>query len=63
MNENTVYKIIIAGDLFPSDGNIDLFEKGDARSLFGPEVCQLFSEADFSIVNLEGALTDSGNCK
>ena len=60
MNENTVYKIIIAGDLFPSDGNIDLFEKGDARSLFGPEVCQLFSEADFSIVNLEGALTDSG---
>lgn len=58
MNENTVYKIIIAGDLFPSDGNIDLFEKGDARSLFGSEVCQLFSEADFSIVNLEGALTD-----
>lgn len=56
--DNIAHKIIIAGDLFPSDGNIALFEKGDAKSLFGPEVCQLFSEADFSIVNLEGALTD-----
>lgn len=59
LRENMFHKIVIAGDLFPSSGNITLFEHGDARTLFSPEVCQLFSEADFSIANLEGALTDS----
>ena len=58
-SENLVHRIVIAGDLFPSSENISLFENGDAGTLFGPEVCQLFSEADFSIANLEGALTDS----
>ena len=57
-NENT-HKIIIAGDLLPSGKNIELFEKGDAEKIFGQVVCQLFSDADFSIINLEGALTDS----
>lgn len=59
IRDNMYHKILIAGDLFPSFGNITLFENGDARTLFSPEVCQLFSEADFSIANLEGALTDS----
>lgn len=52
-------KIIVAGDLMPSEGNYDLFIKGDAEALYGREVCQLFAEADFSIANLEGAFTDS----
>ena len=52
-------KVLIAGDLFPSEENYGLFVKGDAESLFGEEICQLFAQADFSIANLEGALTDS----
>ena len=51
-------KIIVAGDILPSEGNIDLFEKGDAKTLFGKEICQLFAASDYSIVNLEGPLTD-----
>lgn len=52
-------QIIVAGDLFPSDENYGMFVNGDAEALFGKEICQLFTQADFSIANLEGALTDS----
>lgn len=52
-------KILVAGDLIPSENNFELFEKGDAEALFGKEICQMFADADFSIANLEGALTDS----
>ena len=52
-------KIIIAGDLIPSEENNDLFIRGDAEGLFGSEVCSLFRNADFAIANLEGTLTDS----
>lgn len=58
-SENIAHRIILAGDLLPSAGNINLFEKGDSQTLYGPEVCQLFADADFSIVNLEGVLTES----
>lgn len=51
--------IVIAGDLFPSSGNVKKFISGDSETLFGKQVCELFGNADFSIVNLEGALTDS----
>lgn len=51
--------IIIAGDIFPSEGNFDLFANGDIEALYSKEVCQLFAKADFSIANLEGAITDS----
>lgn len=57
--ENKEYKIVIAGDLLPSGKNIPLFEKGDAKQLFGEEICNLFAAADYSILNLEGPLTDS----
>lgn len=53
------YKIIIAGDLIPSGKNIKLFEEGDAEEIFSKEVVAIFQNADFSVVNLEGALTDS----
>ena len=53
------FRILIAGDLCPSGTNIPLFEQGDVGQLFGKEICRLFSDADFSIINLEGALTDS----
>lgn len=51
--------IIVCGDLLPSGNNVELFKKGDAESLFGKEILQLFADADFSIANLEGPLTDS----
>lgn len=52
------YKIVIGGDILPSGKNISLFKEGNANELFGEDICQLFSSADFSIVNLEGPLTD-----
>jgi poly-gamma-glutamate synthesis protein (capsule biosynthesis protein) len=52
-------KILVAGDLMPSANNFALFEEGNAEVLFGKELCQMFADADFSIANLEGALTDS----
>ena len=57
--EKMFHKIVIAGDLIPTAGNIGMFEQGDVKKLYGPKICQLFSEADFSIVNLEGVLTDT----
>ena len=51
-------KIIIVGDFFPTEQNVAYFEKGDVNSLLGESIIQLFDNADFSICNLEGALTD-----
>lgn len=57
-------KIIIVGDLFPTETNTPYFTKGDIKSLFGEKLIQLFKEADLTICNLEGALTDHGGiCK
>lgn len=56
---NKTYKLLIGGDLLPSGANIPLFEEGNTQQLFGDELCRLFAEADFSIVNLEGPLTDA----
>ncbi len=57
--KDKIYRIIIGGDLLPSSANIKLFEEGNIEALFGKELCQLFADADFSIVNLEGVLTES----
>lgn len=56
---DSLHNIVIAGDLFPASGNLKMFISGDSETLFGERVCELFKNADFSIVNLEGALTDS----
>lgn len=56
---NKPIKILVAGDLLPSEENYALFERGDVVTLFGDRVCQLFGQVDFSIANLEGPLTDS----
>lgn len=53
------YRIVIAGDLLPWHNNAALFKKGDAESLFGKTIQNLFSASDFSIINLEGPLTNS----
>lgn len=51
-------RIIIVGDLFPTEQNVSLFAKGDIDTLFGKEIIQMFSNADFCVCNLEGTLTD-----
>ena len=56
--DNKKYSILIAGDLLPSEENVTLFESGDAEQLFGKDICRIFENADFSIANLEGPLTD-----
>lgn len=58
MGKNTC-RIIIAGDLLPSGKNQKLFEEGNAKAIFGEKIIDLFNNADFSIFNLEGPLTDS----
>ena len=52
--------IIIVGDLFPTTDNVSYFIKGDVDSLYGERICQLFSDSDLIICNLEGSLTDHG---
>ena len=51
-------KIIIVGDLFPVPSNYLSFSEGCIEHLFGNKICTLFDEANVSICNLEGALTD-----
>lgn len=51
-------KIIIVGDLFPTNNNVSYFVKGEINSLFGEQIVRLFSGADLSVCNLEGALSD-----
>ena len=53
------YKIIIAGDLLPSANNLKHFESGNVESLFDEKLLALFRDADFSLVNLEGPLTNA----
>lgn len=57
-------RILIAGDLFPTEQNVAFFEQGDVDSLFGPEICRIFAGADLALCNLEGALSDHpGVCR
>jgi len=51
-------KILFCGDISPTSDNCHLFAQGDPAPLFS-DVAPLFSQADFSVVNLECALTES----
>ncbi len=50
--------IIIAADLVPTKSNANLFVSGDVRSLFGKEVLETLSKADYRICNLETPLVN-----
>lgn len=50
--------ILIGADLVPTESNYDLFEKSDLEALFGDELLNLISNADFRIFNLETPITD-----
>lgn len=54
--ENIV--LVIGGDLFPRDRQ-EMFAEGKSEELFSKEILDLFSRADFSVCNLEGALTNA----
>lgn len=50
--------ILIAGDLAPTESNLNFFESGDAATLLGEELFYLWSEVDVRIFNLELPLVD-----
>lgn len=56
-------KIVIAGDLFPTPINYELFEKGNVKQIFSSKVCEIFNTADIAICNLEGCFTDETTAK
>lgn len=53
-------RLVLCGDLTPTDNTKPYFEKKDIQTLFG-RVPEVFSTADRVIVNLECALTTSDN--
>lgn len=55
------YRLLIGGDVFPSNNNIQLFAEGRGEQLFDEKIISLFKKADYSLCNLEGSLTDSDN--
>lgn len=52
-------KIIIGGDLVPTESNYKLFEEGDVKNLIGEELLEKLNNAEFTIFNLEVPLTDA----
>lgn len=53
-------KLLLLGDVCPTVCTESYFDRCDVDALFG-DVKTLFSSADYSIVNLECAITDSNN--
>lgn len=51
-------KIIIAGDLVPTESNKNLFDSGNLTSLIGDKLLEIWQNADERIFNLEVPLTD-----
>ena len=50
--------ILIAGDVFPVVSNEEYFIAGDTEALFGEKVITLFKDADYSVCNTEGCISD-----
>ncbi|WP_043931164.1 CapA family protein [Bacillus sp. EB01] len=51
-------KIIIGGDLVPTNSNLDEFNSGNVDNLLGKDLLQIWKSADFRIFNLEVPLTN-----
>ena len=51
-------EILIAGDLVPTQSNIELFNNADVITLLGQELLSLWNSVDERIFNLEVPLTD-----
>lgn len=53
------FKMVIGGDFIPTADNADRIAAGDVEGTFG-DVAEYFKAADFSFINVEGALTKRG---
>lgn len=51
-------KLLIGGDLVPTESNISLFENADVKTLLGDDLVALLSSVDYRLFNLEVPLTD-----
>lgn len=51
-------KLIIGGDVAPTESNVKYFSLGDIESLLGKELFSLWNNSDIRIFNLEAPLTD-----
>lgn len=54
-------KLLIAGDLVPTESNADLFSKADLNTLLGEELLKIWKSADERIFNLEVPLINICN--
>lgn len=54
-------RILIGGDVTPTDKNMEFFRQGDAETILGKELYQYWKSADYRLFNLECALTDRPN--
>ncbi len=53
-------KLLLLGDVSPTECNNELFKKGDVKTHFS-DTLELFKDKDLVFVNLEVALTESEN--
>lgn len=53
-------RIIVGGDIAPTETNEQLFQEGEIEQLIGNELLQLIGQADLRIYNLEVPLISSG---
>lgn len=54
-------KLLIGGDIVPTESNIKYFENADIDYLIGTDLQSLFKEADYLFLNLEVPLVDHAN--
>ncbi|MDD4363603.1 MAG: CapA family protein, partial [Atribacterota bacterium] len=54
-------EILIAGDLVPTNSNMNLFKNADVKNLLGKELLSLWNSSDARIFNLEAPLVDTEN--
>ncbi len=52
-------KLLIGGDILPTEINISQFENGRIEDIIDQELLQLLAESDYRVFNLEGCFTDS----
>lgn len=51
-------KLIICGDVLPTDINMKMFEDGSIENIISPEILKIIRQADYRVANLEGCFTD-----
>lgn len=51
-------KLIIGGDLVPTENNIELFNNGSIKELLGEKLLNIWNESEFKVFNLEVPLVD-----